>query len=665
MKMQKEITKSLVKEQHDALRQELLSYRIADATQRVQIINQWKQKVAKLPKHIKNQKDAMNAYITMANASQMIQYADNIDKMENQKYFGIMFDFVGLHELFKEEQYKGLADYFEIQMAGSNPLPNMKFKTSPKAISHEIWKLFKDAQQDLLKRNGKEQLFNLDMLDITKVMDDQLYPIQIQGMGADVNHAVDRTSSSPDGKYPFAHNFGFFLSPGGGMITIDQLKDINIAILPKIKQMLNEHLEEEHGNLYLKAKEMYIAIDRSLFEKRLGEVLTSTFNPPSDKKALIVNQVLFNKLKESFANGIEKLDNQVLLRNMILKIDDALNKETDTTKRKALYQLRASLQVETFALTELYQEAVQYIVDNHEIVELEQYLDTRALGGKQIGHAFILTGQPLENWFGEKIGNYELQYADDLTGSKTKQLTLLELLARTRNIKFSHIALPLAHTEAAFNKGALTFKKVWNNKEYQLAKIMLSSDDKLITPLKALIEKIDNDKTAPEMRKKLQALLETVVELKTKGLMKDNDLIEVIEATVHLLTDVDLTREEYKKNPDKFKDHDDGGNRSESNSIEAVMNRLASAYTKVAKDKCDLSKPSMKKLYVIMLGICALAVALSLFVAPPVAIGVGVGGLLVGAGLFASQKQQHNQVNTLKQAASEVADEAKKGPGMK
>lgn len=602
---------------HQALRSELLSYRKANTEQRKQMIVAWKQKVAQLPDDIKTTSDALDAYITMANASQMIQYADIINRMENQQWFNIMFDFVGLEKTFKKDEFKLLGDHFEIQMTNGRPTGSMRCKTPLNDITPQIWELFRNAQEDLLKQNGKSATFDLHQLDISKVAEDQLYPICIQGMGAEKNHAVDRTSINEKGQYRFAESFGLFLSPGGGMISIQDLPLDSSKVETKLKQMIDEHLEEEHGNLYLKASLFFDQIDAQVFRDKINIIINNFFEVKDNNPAKINHPKLLQTLRTLIQTETDK-SNHAKLSKLINEIDLVL-RSPDLREKKELYSLKASLQVETFKLTKGYSQAVIFTKANSVEVELEQYLDTRALGGKQIGHAFVMS-KSLERFFAELFNNDELCFADDLTGSNAKHFTLLELLARTRDIKFSHIAIPLAHTEIFFQNEPSSLDMVWNLKDYHLARTMLSVDNDVAQEFRNLIQLIDNSKTDPKLRAKILDFIHEVISLRKQYNFSDGDTQKVL-SSVNSLLKGEIEACDFQKD---------------------LLTRM-SGYPKLAN------------LVALMLAICAVSIALGLVAGAAAGVTCGVGLSTLGFYKFYNDKKAINEhsLNMIKLFPSE------------
>ncbi|MGL5743041.1 MAG: hypothetical protein ACRCXC_11160 [Legionella sp.] len=75
------------------------------------------------------------------------------------------------------------------------------------------------------------------------------------------NESVDRICVDAQGRIRFATRFGFYLLPGGVMMEI-----ANAGTLNDLRhKMLEEHLEEEQVNLYLKAAAFYDQLSPQAF----------------------------------------------------------------------------------------------------------------------------------------------------------------------------------------------------------------------------------------------------------------------------------------------------------------------------------------------------------------------------------------------------------------
>ncbi|MFI5407338.1 MAG: hypothetical protein ACHQ1D_12615, partial [Nitrososphaerales archaeon] len=153
------------------------------------------------------------------------------------------------------------------------------------------------------------------------------------------------------------------------------------------------------------------------------------------------------------------------------------------TKQNILQSLavfRAQIQVKSFELTPLFIEAFEYVKQNTKCVDIQQYLDTRVLGGSQMSHSFIMTGKPLEDWFKAKFNGQEGEFGDDIAGSEIKRLTLLEALKDFRKVKFSHILITLACYEECLDKGRLKVENIWDEKKFGAARRELIKEANVI-----------------------------------------------------------------------------------------------------------------------------------------------------------------------------------------
>ena len=459
------------------LRSELVHYKNSTLEEREKIRASWKKKVADLPAEIKTNKQAINAYQTMAYATQVAKYADILFNMENKLPFDILNDYTNMGPLFEKDEFKALKQYF--RFVGRQ----LALTVSPNEVPLEIWQLFQAAQ--LQHRVGKDNqpVFTLDLAHPAA---DQLFPIQIQGLFAGAeNHAVDRVYATKQGQFRFANNYGYY-SPGGGMVAPGDNSDDEAVI---IEQMLIEHLEEEHANLHLKAGTQYNLLDRHTFCETISRGIASK-KVAIDK--MLGNNTEFSDLLNQILNtGFEEATatNTDILKRLIAAIDLRLSTLEAGVIKKDLYTLRAEIQVATFKLTQTYADALTFVKANTESCIIEQFLDTRALGGKQFAHTYMMTGQALEDWFHGQFpddDNNHLEYGDDLTGAVSQRLSFLQLLAlKPANIKFSHVLIPLEYTKMAFKKELFNVNDVWNNEDYVIARaaVIGSVASAAVTPL--------------------------------------------------------------------------------------------------------------------------------------------------------------------------------------
>jgi CheY-like chemotaxis protein len=416
----------------------LLQYKGASKSARQSCLDAIVNQIKNLPQTITNSTEAIKTCKIMAFAATLINYADALQRIEQQDYFEILIDF-RMPEVFSQPPFVELKTYFEFHTTYSQ----MRLKKPIADIPLLIWQLFRKAQKVQLTIHGLEDIFNIDELDIHNLPHDQLYPLPIQMMAAYNNESVDRINVGSNGKYRFAKRFDYYFLPGGGMVEIHLEKNKDTLT----RKLLDEHLEEEQGNLWLKAKTLYNAISKDKFEQTLQRLLTK-------------HKIMLS----SFSNKT----NAEILTKAIQTIDH-LNPMTFEEKKR-LTELRATIQVELFKLTPLYQQAFNYIEANSTLIQIEQFGDTRACGGKQISNCFLMTGQPLEEWFSEQFQGAECEFADDLTGSKVEHLTLLEALTKFRAIKFSHLLIVLAQEIQCLDKKILDVDKIWQQQEYVNAK---------------------------------------------------------------------------------------------------------------------------------------------------------------------------------------------------
>lgn len=418
----------------------LLHYKNANDPTRKSMVLDAIAGVKKLSGKVTSKAAAKKHYKVLCYATTLMNYADVLQRIEHQQFFDILIDF------YKMDLNADLHDWFEF----GSPV-QMKLKKPISEYTPEIWEKFRTAQKAHLKKTNKELIFDLDQLDIHHPPVKQLYPIQIQMLGKLFNEAVDRISINTQGQIRFVKHFGHYLLPGGGMLEINTPSRIEL-------KMLKEHLEEEHANLHVKAKVLYNALNKNQFNTQLFNVLES-------KQTQLLPHSFLEELK-TIARG--KGTNGDRLHKIVLAIDAQREIIREDQAKKTLVELRAQVQVQTFALTPLFAESFEYIKVNTKQVDIQQYIDTRAAGGVQMSHTFIMT-QPLEDWFKEKFHGVEGEFGDDISGSEVERLTLLQAIALFRKIRFSHLLIGLAAYNEALDNHTLQIEHVWSDEQFNAA----------------------------------------------------------------------------------------------------------------------------------------------------------------------------------------------------
>lgn len=446
---------------YQLLKQALLDYRFADQITRQALLTKAISTASTAKKPPTTVDEAIAINHELACTATLINYADALRRIENQDYFDILIDFK-MPKQFESAEFDLLKTYFEFHPTA----PQMKLKQPLHAIPSHIWHLFRAAQKTQLAQDGKSDLFNLDQLNIDNLPPNQLYPLPIQMFGQLKNNAVDRISANPQGQYRFAFRFGAYLLPGGGMIerNLENTKEI------KLSKMLDEHLEEEHANLWDKAG--------FLFDK----IANDTFKSVLEKN--IHASGITEEMKGSLLAFISKeAPNSHIIERCIQSIDEHLEKITDQKARMPYQTLRAGLQVDAFKHSFLYQQALEYIKLNTNYVEIEQFGDVRVCGGEQVSHGFIMIGESLETWFEKKFHGASCELGDDLSGGQLKLLSFLEAVREFRSVKFSHLLIVETHQEMALRTGSLVLDTIWNPEEYTKATQAIKNEGEKVLEL--------------------------------------------------------------------------------------------------------------------------------------------------------------------------------------
>ncbi|MFA6303710.1 MAG: hypothetical protein WC627_11360 [Legionella sp.] len=447
------------------LRQTLLKYKNSTTSQQQQMLSAAIDSVNKIGPDIKDKEHAIEAYKTLAYAGQLINYATTLRNMRNSGFFDILVDFK-MPDMLKEDKFKELNEYFEFH----DKAPMMKIKCNIEAVPPRIWVLFREAQKAQLAKANKAHLFNLDDLDLNKPMpEEQLYPLPILMLGKYDNEAVDRISSTSNGLYDFVSRFGVFLLPGGGMIEINVEKTLENKLL----KMLDEHLEEQHGNLWVKATEHYNQVEQYKFVTTLRHCTTDNEKlKPEWRDALELALRIPGEGGTSNSNIVAELViviDELLVKNKAARDTNAISDEAYKSNKRDLNVLRSTVQVDALKHTNLYKRAADYIKNNSTVARIEQFCDNRGCGGKNTSNSYIMFGQDLLEFFKKEFDGEDAETADDIRGADLVRMTMLEALSKFRQIKFSHILIALVHQVEALAQNVVQFDNVWKNDQLAAA----------------------------------------------------------------------------------------------------------------------------------------------------------------------------------------------------
>ena len=630
------------------LTDKLLEYKNAGPKIRQAILEAAIKSVEGLPETITTKKQATKAYKTMAYASQIIKYSDNLRKIENQEPFEILFDFAGMGDLFTPgnpkfvEGFAPLAECFEFGTKEKNTLGTLRLLKPHAAISPAMWTLFQEAQREHMK--VKADKFKLIELDIFHPPANQLYPLP-QFMGAFENKAVDRVCPNSKGEYAVAKNFkGELQSAGGGMVDIDLENSMDVYM----RKALEEHLEEEHGELYITAAAQYDALLTSEFFTKLRGCINLE---SKDTKGNVVPKFAalprFGELQTAFLDALnaEQKNSDVLARLMDIisahPIEGTANEQG--AQKKLIHELKAMVQVETFKLHPLFAEAFNFIKSNSKMVEIDQVNDLRRGGGEQTAYTFMMR-KPIEVFF-ESKGIKGTQLADDMTGGKYVRQTFLTLLANFEKVRFSHVMTFLASQLDCLENKTLEFKAVWDNNQYAQAKTAICDGG---------AEKIIKESQSYQIRK--VALLDILKNLREEQLFnrKEREAIMCLHNAIAYQGRVGLENTEQLTV-------------AAQNALDLVRNpsvERAEAYAKEAQATLHQSKGSLAMLRIsqLMLGLCAIAIALcvaGVVVAAPVCVAVAAVvavGAYKGSNHFFAKSMRDNLPLAAEKLAEEVAD---------
>lgn len=386
---------------------ELLNYKKNSVEDRVALLNKRHQILVQL--NLKTKATipiVIELFKEWVLTAMLLTYAKILFAIEHQGYFGILADF------YQMPLDPILSAYFEF---GSPVL--MRLKKPFEEIPSEIYHSFRASQKHHLIQIGKSAWFNLDELDIDHPPLEQLFPVQIQMMGALYNQAVDRVHVSKDGHFNLVQRQGKIFLPGGGMLE----RDLHFSKDLILEKILQEYIEEEQANFYRIGRNVIDIIPKSLFQMGLQSY--------SRWQALV--------LREDMLPGD-------ILSSIIKELDSDLKQCSDFQKQAQLFHLRASIQWKVFKMTSCYQKAMKFLHEQPEIFSIPMFLDIRALGGFQISNTLILPDLSLEQWFSKELGVNVQEFGDDLTHARSKPLTFFEVLEQYQDCVCSHLLILLA-----------------------------------------------------------------------------------------------------------------------------------------------------------------------------------------------------------------------------
>ena len=555
------------------LTDKLLEYKNAGPKARQAILDAAIKSVSSLPATITDAKQAAKAYKTMAYASQIIKYSDNLRKIENQEPFEILFDFAGMGDLFTsgnpkfQEQFAPLAAFFKFGTKEEKNLGTMRLLKPHADIPPAIWKLFQDAQLVLMAPKGDK--FKLTELDIFNPPANQLFPLP-QFMGALKNKAVDRVCPNANGEFAVAKNFkGELQSAGGGMVEIDLVKSLD----SHLHKALDEHLEEEHGELFKSAAAQYDELLESEFLAKITACINlegkDKDGRPAPKLAELPQFVAFKArldlvIQDALTHvGADEYTNAKVLNRLIDVIDNYPLEGSDNDQamqKKLIHELKAMVQVETIKLHPLYEQAFKFMKDNAKMVEIDQVNDLRRGGGEQTAYTFLMT-KPIEGFFASK-GIHGNKLADDMTGGKYVRQTMLTLLSNFDKVRFSHIMTFLASQLDCLLNKTLDFATVWKNDQFNEAKGKIiavgkemcnlerasskARGDELERKLVQLQEILKGSTISSKFKPQLEKLHDAILPLSKSGLENTEQLTTIVNKAIDLVTG-EIAPKDYKK----------------------------------------------------------------------------------------------------------------------
>ncbi len=624
------------------------NYKNASLTDRESHLRQIVKCINALPETPVTLEEASNITEHLAFSSQVIIFNNNLRKIEGQAFFEVLGDYNQMSKFFAnanalitdetsprygvvDDQYIELKNYFDF-----NGKFQMKLTKPHTEIPQRIWALFHKAQQHYLADQGKN--WNIQEFDFRHLPPEQLYPLP-QMLGAYDNQAVDRVCMNSKGQFTMAEGPAGIQCPGGGMIEVDLQNTFDL----KMRKMLDEYLEEENGSLYLTAADYYNQLTTDAFLETLKNCINASTRINGENIGKFAQLTDFSTLKTSFyaiLDNARSNDNASLLKELMALLKSHPLKGDVTSQKnqqKLLNELKAMIQVETFKLHPVYEEAFDFIKAHSTQESIDQVNDIRRGGGLQTSHTFVMN-QPLDVFFKQKnIENNQL--ADDMTGSKYVRFTLLELLAQFDKVRFSHILTVLAGQLKSIEANNVTLDTIWNQEQFKTAKKFLVQKAKEAILALPLDEKVHQNRleylknnfkdTPKEVQERLANLVREAEMLEKKGCEANIESARKAIRDTVLLMDNIMSVEEYKACSNKIK----------QGKASIFMNILGG----------------------LMLALCLTAIAFGILIAVTPGLGVAVGlaltlPLTISTGLNSGMLLFSGREKGLSKATSQLAE---------
>lgn len=564
------------------LRIQLLDYKNAGPKARQTLLDKAIKSINDLPNVIGNKSDAAQAYQVLVYASQLINYAQALRRIENQEFFTIHKPFNSMPRQLAKPAFNDLNEYFEFDPRGIQ----MRLKKPTTDLPMRIWELFRNAQKQLLSE-ANITTFNLDELDISNPPSARLFDLNVQMFEKLHYETVERIAPNHTGQFAFTTDTHKHAG------SVDDLKTKEAYL----HQMLDEHLELEHSTLYQTAATLYKQLDPSLFKVALENCL-------KDPQFAIISD--FKTFRRAFLDGCTHGDNAEILTRLINLIDRhprVGDEPIRSEQNRRLNSLRAMIQVETFKLHAAYHSAFQFIKKNTTKYRITELTDTQMGGGEHISRSFVLKN-PLNNWFAEEHRIIARQLDADHSRRSIQRLTLLEILSKFDQLNSNTLLSVLTSQLVCFKQNTMDFAAVWKSEQYNHAsgvlihaaneakrletaasskrKMALNSEVKKLGPL------FHDHERDTRFKPLIRQLLVEVRALVKSGEGDWNQVRAAVTQTITMLNG-NFTDQQYKD------------------------------YEATAQTMYGHTSPYLKPLAVVMLALCGLAITLGLIsIATPV-----------------------------------------------
>lgn len=139
---------------NSSLIEKLLKYKNATSKDRIEMLQKERQLINKLSKDEPTDNETkVSRYRDLVNAKELIKYANNLYKIENQQPFEVLVDYNQMQQHLSDN-CKDLLDYFNFSSSPDGRQAFMTYKKPLTEYTQDIWNQFHDAQCTYLQKKG-------------------------------------------------------------------------------------------------------------------------------------------------------------------------------------------------------------------------------------------------------------------------------------------------------------------------------------------------------------------------------------------------------------------------------------------------------------------------------------------------------------------------------